>query len=173
MAEFLVELYVSRIDGAAAVESCAQRARHRSKIRESIREERKVKIAYSDEKGQKSERIIWPIALAFFDRARELSPREHPAELHLPQPILGVHEALGQKQVLGCIGVDVRYAVSVPQHLNRSPQPRHGEPPGKLGERLAHRAKPDTCEGCGGQHQYHHAEDQPARNPTHRPTLGR
>ncbi|NJM92347.1 MAG: YafY family transcriptional regulator [Rhodospirillaceae bacterium] len=34
-------------------------------IRESIREERKVKIAYSDEKGQKSERIIWPIALAF------------------------------------------------------------------------------------------------------------
>ncbi|HEY3148236.1 MAG TPA: YafY family protein [Dongiaceae bacterium] len=39
-------------------------------IRQSIREERKVKIAYSDEKGQKSERVIWPIALAFFDRAR-------------------------------------------------------------------------------------------------------
>lgn len=39
-------------------------------IRQSIREERKLKIAYSDEKGQKSERVIWPIALAFFDRAR-------------------------------------------------------------------------------------------------------
>lgn len=39
-------------------------------IRAAIREEVKVRISYCDEKGQRSERIIWPIALAFFDRAR-------------------------------------------------------------------------------------------------------
>lgn len=39
-------------------------------IRAAIREEVKLKIAYCDEKGQRSDRVIWPIALAFFDRAR-------------------------------------------------------------------------------------------------------
>ncbi|MBL9036708.1 MAG: YafY family transcriptional regulator [Rhodospirillaceae bacterium] len=39
-------------------------------IRTAIRDEVKLKIAYCDEKGQRSDRVIWPIALAFFDRAR-------------------------------------------------------------------------------------------------------
>ncbi|PWW03942.1 putative DNA-binding transcriptional regulator YafY [Hoeflea marina] len=39
-------------------------------IRESIRRERKLCISYADQAGNTTERIIWPIALAFFDRVR-------------------------------------------------------------------------------------------------------
>jgi predicted DNA-binding transcriptional regulator YafY len=39
-------------------------------VRRSIRDARKVRIAYADERGQASERVIWPIGLAFFERAR-------------------------------------------------------------------------------------------------------
>ncbi|WP_412048962.1 helix-turn-helix transcriptional regulator [Hoeflea sp. Naph1] len=39
-------------------------------IREAIRRQRKLAIDYADAVGQCSERTIWPIALAFFDRVR-------------------------------------------------------------------------------------------------------
>jgi predicted DNA-binding transcriptional regulator YafY len=39
-------------------------------IREAIRRERKLKIAYSDEAGNATERMIWPIGLAFFEGKR-------------------------------------------------------------------------------------------------------
>jgi predicted DNA-binding transcriptional regulator YafY len=39
-------------------------------IRTAIRTERKLQIAYSDDKGNTTRRTIWPFALAFFDRAR-------------------------------------------------------------------------------------------------------
>jgi len=39
-------------------------------IREAIREERKLDIAYTDEKGNATERIIWPIGLAFYEHTR-------------------------------------------------------------------------------------------------------
>jgi predicted DNA-binding transcriptional regulator YafY len=39
-------------------------------IRAAIRTERKLQIAYADGKGNTTRRIIWPFALAFFDRAR-------------------------------------------------------------------------------------------------------
>ena len=39
-------------------------------IREAIRLNRKLTIAYADVNGAASRRTIWPIALAFFDRAR-------------------------------------------------------------------------------------------------------
>ena len=39
-------------------------------IRDAIRVERKLQIAYSDGKGSSSRRTIWPFALAFFDRVR-------------------------------------------------------------------------------------------------------
>jgi Predicted transcriptional regulator len=41
-----------------------------SEIRAAIRRERKIRIAYADEKGETSERLVWPFALAFFDAAR-------------------------------------------------------------------------------------------------------
>ncbi len=39
-------------------------------IRQAIRAERKLAIAYRDGRAADSERVIWPFALAFFDRVR-------------------------------------------------------------------------------------------------------
>ncbi len=39
-------------------------------IRAAIRSERKLMIAYADGKGAETMRVIWPFALAFFDRVR-------------------------------------------------------------------------------------------------------
>jgi predicted DNA-binding transcriptional regulator YafY len=39
-------------------------------IRQAIRSERKIRIDYADGQGSASERIVWPIALAFYDRVR-------------------------------------------------------------------------------------------------------
>ena len=39
-------------------------------IRDAIRRSRKLTIAYADVNGAASDRTIWPIALAFFDKAR-------------------------------------------------------------------------------------------------------
>ena len=39
-------------------------------IRQAIRRERKLRIAYADAQGEKTKRTIWPFALGFFDRVR-------------------------------------------------------------------------------------------------------
>jgi predicted DNA-binding transcriptional regulator YafY len=39
-------------------------------IRQAIRSERKLRITYSDEKENRTQRTIWPIALGFFERIR-------------------------------------------------------------------------------------------------------
>jgi len=39
-------------------------------IRDAIRRQRKITISYADAEGVTSDRTIWPIALAFFDRSR-------------------------------------------------------------------------------------------------------
>ena len=39
-------------------------------IRQAIRAERKLAIVYADAAGAQTRRVIWPCALAFFDRAR-------------------------------------------------------------------------------------------------------
>ena len=41
-------------------------------IRQAIRAERKLLIAYADRAGAQTRRIVWPVALAFFERARVL-----------------------------------------------------------------------------------------------------
>lgn len=41
-------------------------------LRRAIRTERKIQIGYRDPDGVESERMIWPIAIAFFDRVRVL-----------------------------------------------------------------------------------------------------
>jgi len=38
-------------------------------IRQAAREERKLKIGYRDEQGRETERIIWPLAIAYLDTA--------------------------------------------------------------------------------------------------------
>ncbi len=42
-------------------------------IRRAIRAERKLVMAYRDEKGRESDRTIWPFALAYFDRVRVIA----------------------------------------------------------------------------------------------------
>ncbi len=39
-------------------------------IRQAIRTERKLRVAYVDANGARSQRVIWPFALGFFDRMR-------------------------------------------------------------------------------------------------------
>jgi len=39
-------------------------------IRQAIRTERKLQIDYADEHGNATQRTVWPVALAFFDRVR-------------------------------------------------------------------------------------------------------
>ena len=39
-------------------------------IREAIRSERKIRIVYADERGNGTQRTVWPVALAFYDRVR-------------------------------------------------------------------------------------------------------
>lgn len=40
------------------------------KIRQAIRRERKLSIAYADKAGAATERIVWPFALTFFEKVR-------------------------------------------------------------------------------------------------------
>jgi predicted DNA-binding transcriptional regulator YafY/glutathione S-transferase len=42
-------------------------------LRRALREERKLAISYRDEKGARTERVIWPVALGFFESARVLA----------------------------------------------------------------------------------------------------
>jgi predicted DNA-binding transcriptional regulator YafY len=44
-----------------------------SQLRRAIRSERKITIQYCDLKGNVSERIVWPIALGYFDHVRMLA----------------------------------------------------------------------------------------------------
>jgi predicted DNA-binding transcriptional regulator YafY/glutathione S-transferase len=42
-------------------------------LRRALREERRLAIVYQDEKGARTERVVWPVALGFFDAARVLA----------------------------------------------------------------------------------------------------
>jgi predicted DNA-binding transcriptional regulator YafY len=42
-------------------------------IREAIRREHKLRIAYVNDSGMASERVVWPIALAFMDKAQVMA----------------------------------------------------------------------------------------------------
>lgn len=41
-------------------------------LRKAMQDERPLRIAYRDDKGSATERVVWPFALAFFDGARVL-----------------------------------------------------------------------------------------------------
>lgn len=41
-------------------------------VRRAIREQHKARITYVDERGARSERVVWPLGLGFFQRARVL-----------------------------------------------------------------------------------------------------
>jgi predicted DNA-binding transcriptional regulator YafY len=56
-------IYVS--SSGAPVADCVDLAT----VRQAIREERKLQIAYADEKGERTDRTIWPIAVAYYVQA--------------------------------------------------------------------------------------------------------
>ncbi|WP_437676537.1 helix-turn-helix transcriptional regulator [Sorangium sp. So ce131] len=41
-----------------------------AEVRRCVREQRKARIVYADGRGAASERVVWPIAIGFFERAR-------------------------------------------------------------------------------------------------------
>ena len=42
-------------------------------MRKALGEERKLELAYVDKEGRQSSRIVWPVAVGFFDNARMLA----------------------------------------------------------------------------------------------------
>ena len=46
---------------------------HVQPVREAIRHQQRLRIAYADEQGRASERTVWPFALAFFEGKRLLA----------------------------------------------------------------------------------------------------
>ncbi len=52
--------------------ACALDAVEPGILREAIRLERRLKIVYRNEQGRESTRVVWPLALAFFERIRML-----------------------------------------------------------------------------------------------------
>ena len=58
------------VPGRAA--ASGQGSAHLPVIRRAIRDERKLHLAYTDLKGHESERVVWPVALGFFERVRVL-----------------------------------------------------------------------------------------------------
>jgi predicted DNA-binding transcriptional regulator YafY len=46
---------------------------HFAAVRQAVREERKLRLAYADETGAQTERVVWPIAIGFFETADMLA----------------------------------------------------------------------------------------------------
>ena len=44
-----------------------------ARIRQAIREERKLRIGYRDAGGKTSSRVVWPFALGFFENSRVIA----------------------------------------------------------------------------------------------------
>jgi predicted DNA-binding transcriptional regulator YafY len=42
-------------------------------VREALGKERKLTFTYADKEGRRSTRIVWPVAVGFFDNARMLA----------------------------------------------------------------------------------------------------
>jgi len=59
--------------GLLAGPGASRKHGHLPAIREAIRREEKLYISYSDGKGRATERLVWPIAVGFFDSAEMLA----------------------------------------------------------------------------------------------------
>ena len=46
---------------------------HLATVRQAMREERKLRLAYADRSGAPTERVVWPIAIGFFEAAEVLA----------------------------------------------------------------------------------------------------
>ena len=102
------------------------------------------------------------------DQLREPPSGDVPAEVHLVEAVLGVHEALGQEQVLGGVGVDLRDALAVA--LDRDIALEGSDP--HLARRVGERA-PDRHEREHRDAHHHDREQTSDDHPdaTHRAIL--
>ena len=80
-----------------------------------------------------------------------------PAHVHLEEPLLGLHVALRQHQVVHRVGVQLRDAVLVADHLDRAGQARHLELAGGLRQRA-------TDHGDAGDRHHDQQQDEPGRD---------
>src|SRR5690606_10042116 len=104
--------------------------------------------------------------LALAEHLREAARADVPPEVHLPEPLLGVDEPLGEEEVVVGGGHDVRDAPAVAMDRHRLVQAVHPDLPVHLGKRSPdgpqHEARPGDDE-----HQQHH---QDSSKPPHRPS---
>ena len=92
-----------------------------------------------------------------------------PVEVHLPEPVLGVHVALREEQVLGGVGVDVGDAVGVAHHGDGRGQPRDVDGPGGLRVRAAHHPGEPSGEGHAHHQDEHQEPDEDLAHESHTP----
>ena len=83
------------------------------------------------------------------DHLGEPARGDVPAQVHLEEPVLGGDVALGPEQVLGVVGVDLRHALLVAQHVHRRREPTHVQRARGLGERAADQPDPDHRDDDG------------------------
>jgi predicted DNA-binding transcriptional regulator YafY len=57
----------------AGASSAAASDANLPRVREALGKERKLELAYVDKEGRRSARIVWPVAVGFFDHARMLA----------------------------------------------------------------------------------------------------
>jgi predicted DNA-binding transcriptional regulator YafY len=60
-------------DGGGLLAGPADASPHLAVIRTALRVERKLALAYRDKAGRTSERVVWPVALGFFEAAEVLA----------------------------------------------------------------------------------------------------
>lgn len=51
----------------------AQETPHLAVVREAIRDEQTLRLSYVDKKGRASDRVVWPVAIGFFEAAEVLA----------------------------------------------------------------------------------------------------
>ena len=98
-----------------------------------------------------------------------------PGDVHLPEPVLRLHVALGEEQVGGVRGVDLRDARGVPVHRRRpgqarDPQRARGLRIGGV-QRLAQPPAAESGHRRQRQHEHHGAHGERAPQPS--PPAGR
>ncbi len=93
------------------------------------------------------------------EHLREPSGRHVAADVHLPEAVLRLDEALGAEEVLGAVGVDLGNAVAVAHDLHLARQPLELEGALRLGEGGANGTDaPVRAEG-DARHEQQHGDD--------------
>ena len=103
------------------------------------------------------------------EQLREAAGRLVAPEVHLVEPLLGVHETLRGHQVGRRVGVQLRDAVVVPDDLHLAGEPGDLDRPLDLRKRPAHEHDRGDQAGDEHEHECDHAVRRPARRPRPRP----